>query len=89
MVKFHRKIKYLGRKWVNNLTGISIYRQEHKAIFDYLTKTKRKMSNGVLTKKQREGIFYCGVSTRAFLPLSTNKMGGFRQNIKIAEKELN
>ena len=89
LVNFHRKMKIIEIKWVNNLTGISIYRQEHKAFFDYLTKNKRKTSNGVLTKKQRDGIFYCGVSTRAFLPLSTNKMGGFRQNIKIAEKELN
>ena len=88
-MNFHRKIKKSGRKWVNNLTAISIYRQEHKAFFAYLTKNERKTSNGVLTKKQQDGIFYCGVSTRMFLPLSTNKMGGFRQNIKIAEKELN
>ena len=82
-------MKIKGSNWVNNLTGIRIYQQEYKGFFAYLAKNKRKLPNGVLTKKQNACPFYCEVSTSAFNPISTNCMGGFRHYIKNGEKELN
>ena len=89
LVNFHRKMKIIEIKWVNNLTGIRIYQQEHKNIFVNLIKSERIPPNGVLTKITDGFHFCCEVFTRGFIPIFTNCRVGIRQNIKIDQKELN
>ena len=89
LVKIHRKKVFREIKWVNNLTGIRIYQQEYKNIFVHLIKSERIPPNGVLTKITDGFHFCCEVFTRGYIPIFTNCRVGFRQNIKIDQKELN
>ena len=89
LVKIHRKKVFREIKWVNNLTCIRIYQQEYKNIFVHLIKSERIPPNGVLTKITDGFHFCCEVFTRGYIPIFTNCRVGFRQNIKIDQKELN
>ena len=72
LLKIQRKNDFLGRKWVNNLTGIRIYQQSHKENFAVLTKIYRKTPNGVLTKITGGFLFCCDISTSIIPPIYTN-----------------